>query len=287
MSRTALCACTAAALAIAVLAIMAARGRVLGPQLEASATASPGTENAGPATVKKIFLAASTQGLPNNEKHLVELLLLFPVAAMIIVIFRNLIGLTTFGTFTPALLGLAFRDWSAWPGMVAFVAVVFLGWFLRRGLDRFHLLHVPRVSVMLCLVVSLLTAFVIASHRLGLETSRHVSLFPLVILAGMIERLWTLEEEDGVRASSQTLLTTLFVAACVGLVIGRPAIGRFVTNFPESVGLIAAAMMLLGRYTGYRLTELYRFRELLREPETGTATLGSWSERESFDSNRF
>lgn len=287
MSRTALCACTAAALAMAALATMAARSRMLGSELGASATDSARTSNAEPSTVKKIFLAASIQGLPNDEKHLVELLLLFPVAALIIVVFRNLIGLTTFGTFTPALLGLAFRDWSAWQGMLAFIVVVVLGWFLRRGLDRFHLLQVPRVSVMLCLVVTLLTAFVIASHRLGLETSRHVSLFPLVILAGMIERLWTLEEEDGIRASSQTLLTTLFVAACVGLVIGRPAIGRFVTNFPESVGLTAAAMMLLGRYTGYRLTELYRFRELLSDPETDTAALETWSKQEPFDLNRF
>ncbi len=191
---------------------------------------------------RQVFDAASVRGLPSDDAKLIELLLLFPIAALIIVVCRNVIGLTTFGTFTPALLGLAFRDLSAWPGMLAFIGIVFLGWFLRRLLDRFHLLQVPRVSIMLCAVVSLLAAFVIASHRLGFVTTRHVSLFPLVILTGMIERLWTMEEEDGVRASLRTLMATLSVSFFVGLLIGRAAVGRFVVTFPESVGLTMAAL---------------------------------------------
>uniref|UniRef100_UPI00397ADEAF 7TM domain-containing protein n=1 Tax=Salmonella sp. SAL4436 TaxID=3159891 RepID=UPI00397ADEAF len=34
----------------------------------------------------------------------------------------------------------------------------------------------------------------------------------------------------------------------------------------ETVGLVMAALLLLGRYTGYRLTELYRFRDFVRDP---------------------
>lgn len=275
MSRTALCACTAAAVAIISLAVMAARIK-----------AARDEPTSNPSRANRIFLAASIQGLPDDDRRLVELLLLFPVAALIIVVFRNVIGLTTFGTFTPALLGLAFRDPSGWPGMLVFIGIVLAGWFLRRLLDRFHLLQVPRVSVMLCVVVSLLAAFVVASRRLGVDPTRHVSLFPLVILTGMIERLWTLEEEDGVRASLRTLFVTVFVAAIVALVIGRQSVSQFVTSFPECVGLIAAALMLLGRYTGYRLMELYRFRELAREP-VDDEPVQVWSEQGLFGPSRF
>lgn len=282
MSRTALCVCTAAALAIVALALMAVRSRALGDGLDAPTAV--GSEST---TMKRIVQAASVQDLTCDEKHLVELLLLFPVAALIIVLARNVIGLTTFGTFTPALLGLAFRDLSAWPSMLVFIGVVLLGWFLRRVLDRFYLLQVPRVSVMLCLIVALLAAFVVAAHRLGLATTQHLSLFPLVILTGMVERLWTLEEEDGVRASLRTLIATLLVAGVVALVIGRQSVGRFVTTYPETVGLTAAALMLLGRYTGYRLTELYRFRNFLREPEADSPSFEIWTKHGSVDSNRF
>jgi 7 transmembrane helices usually fused to an inactive transglutaminase len=275
MSRTALCACTAAAVTLITLAVMAARIRAMRDDSQAA-----------PSIANRIFHAASTQGLSDQETHLVELLLLFPVAALVIAVFRNVIGLSTFGTFTPALLGLAFRDPSGWPGMLVFVAIVLGGWLLRRLLDRFHLLQVPRVSVMLCVVVSLVAVVVVASRRLGLDATRHVSLFPLVILTGMVERLWTLEEEDGARASLRTLFTTLLVAACVALIVGRPSVIHLVTTFPESIGLIAAALLLLGRYTGYRLTELHRFRDFLREPVDEVPD-EMWDEQSSFSSSRY
>jgi hypothetical protein len=34
-------------------------------------------------------------------------------------------------------------------------------------------------------------------------------------------------------------------------------------QFPETLGLVMAAQLLLGRYTGYRLSELFRFRDFV------------------------
>src|SRR5262245_54048794 len=45
--------------------------------------------------------------LPAADRQLVEFLLLLPVAALVCGILRNLVGLHTYGTFAPALLGLA------------------------------------------------------------------------------------------------------------------------------------------------------------------------------------
>ena len=36
--------------------------------------------------------------------------------------------------------------------------------------------------------------------------TRYISLFPMVILTGMVERFWTLETEDGTASSFRTLL---------------------------------------------------------------------------------
>ena len=35
-------------------------------------------------------------------------------------------------------------------------------------------------------------------------------------------------------------------------------------SYPETLGLVMAAQLLIGRYTGYRLTELFRFRDFLK-----------------------
>jgi hypothetical protein len=91
----------------------------------------------------------------------------------------------------------------------------------------------------------------------------------MVILTGMIERFWTLEVEDGTASSFRTLLGTIVIAAAISLVLSLQAVVRHMFRYPETIGLIMAAQLLLGRYTGYRLSELFRFRDFLRQPAAG------------------
>lgn len=219
-------------------------------------------QQASPSFARKCFRAVSLYMLPPAEQRLVEFLLLLPVAALIICLFRNVIGLNSFGTFAPALLGLAFRDMPAISGFFVFGSILLLGWLLRRVLDRYHLLQVPRVALMLTLVVLMLIVGVVAANHLEMPATRYISLFPLVILTGMIERFWTLEAEDGTLASFKTLFITMLIAATVAVTLGSPAILHHLFRFPETLGIVMAGLLVIGRYTGYRLSELFRFREL-------------------------
>jgi len=54
---------------------------------------------------------------------------------------------------------------------------------------------------------------------------------------------------------------SLFVATIAYLVMQSTLVGHLSFNFPELNLIVLALMMLMGRYTGYRLFELYRFRE--------------------------
>ena len=105
----------------------------------------------------RLWQRLSLHGLRPAEQHLARFLLLLPLAALIVSIFRTVIGMPTFGTFSPALLGLAFLDLKALPvGLPIFVLLILAGWGMRHLLDRFHLLQVPRASALLTLIVVLL-----------------------------------------------------------------------------------------------------------------------------------
>lgn len=215
--------------------------------------------------LRGFFERISLFSLPPAEARLVEFLLLLPVAALIICICRNLIGLPSFGTFAPGLIGLAFREFESLPGILVFVSILLIGWCLRRGLDRFHLLQVPRISFMLSLVVVVLIAAILGANYRDLAPTRYISLFPMIILTGMIERFWTLEAEDGTWSSFKTLLSTLAIATSISLTFSVPGVVRHLVRYPETVGIIMAVQLLIGRYTGYRLSELIRFRDLIRK----------------------
>ncbi len=227
------------------------------PQQDAAAGQSP---------VRRFFTRISLYTLPPAEMRLVEFLLLLPLAALIVCVYRNVIGLHSFGTFAPALIGLAFRDLESLPGILIFVAIILIGWGMRRVLDHYHLLQVPRTAFMLSLVIGLLITIIVAANYQEVAATRYISLFPLVILTGMIERFWTMETEDGPWSSFKALVGTIVVAASVSLVVSLPGVVPLLVQYPEILGVIMAGQLLIGRYTGYRLLELYRFRDFLKQP---------------------
>ena len=211
--------------------------------------------------LRTFFLRSSLYRLRPGEQHLVRFLLLLPLAALIVGIYRTLIGVPTFGTFSPALLGLAFLDLRAlrW-GLPIFLLIILAGWAMRHGLERFHLLQVPRAAALLMLIV-------VASNY-GVSGTQYVGLFPLVILTHLVERFWTIEAEDGTFSSFKTLLGTVVVSITVSVVLSPEVVPSWMLRYPETLIVVLAAHLALGRYTGYRLSELYRFGDMI-EGEPG------------------
>jgi transglutaminase-like putative cysteine protease len=216
--------------------------------------------------IRAFWLRLSFYNLKPAEQHLVRFLLLLPVSALIVSIFRTLIGVPTYGTFSPALLGLAFADFRALPWALGiFLVVVIIGWLMRHLLDRFHLLLVPRTAILLTLIIIFLIIVTMVAGHNNVPVTQYVALFPLVILTHLVERFWTVEAEDGTRAAFRILAGTLFVAASISLSLGPDIVGLWLFRHPEALGLVLAAQFLLGRYTGYRLSELYRFQDLIHD----------------------
>ena len=123
----------------------------------------------------------------------------------------------------------------------------------------------PRLAAVLTLVVLLMAAISVLSHKLGIETGLSVALFPLVILTMAIERLSIVWEERGGSEAIQEGLGSLFVAAVSYLVMSLDVVEHLVFIFPELLLVLLAATLLLGRYRGFRLLELTRFKALSRE----------------------
>ena len=203
--------------------------------------------------------------LPIQTQAVYGVMLLIPIGALLMVLLRNVVGIKTFGTFTPILVALAFRETRLLWGMVLFTLVVSLGLGLRFYLERLRLLLVPRLAAVLTLVVLLMAGISVLSHRLGLETGLSVALFPLIILTMAIERLSIVWEERGAAEAIQEGLGSLLVAALSYLVMSLDVVEHLVFIFPELLLVLLAATLLLGRYRGFRLLELVRFRALSRE----------------------
>jgi hypothetical protein len=122
---------------------------------------------------------------------------------------------------------------------------------------------VPRLTCVLTVVVLLMAGISILSQRLGLQPGLSLALFPMVIIAMTIERMSIVWEERGASEAIQEGVGSLSVAAVAYLVMGLYWLQHLVFVFPELLLLVLAATLLAGRYTGYRLLELRRFKGVL------------------------
>ena len=204
--------------------------------------------------------AFSLLSLPVDTQELFKTILLIPLGALLLVILRNVIGISTFGTFMPILVALAFVQTKLLAGIILFSTIVALGMFFRLLFEKLHLLLVPRLAAILIIVVLIMAMLSILSYRLGFNFGLSVAMFPMIILTMTIERMAIVWDENGATAALRQGLGSLCIAVIAYLIFVSSYIEFILFVYPEVQLIFLAFTLLVGRYTGYRLMDLYRFK---------------------------
>jgi len=211
---------------------------------------------------ESLFARLGVQRLPIEEQSMFKLLLLLPLGAAVVVFMRVMIGLKTSGTFMPVLIALAFLQTSLVAGLISFVLIVAIGLALRSYLSRLNLLLVSRIATLIVMVIFLISAFSIIGYQLGYSTGMTITFFPMIIIAWTIERMSILWEEDGPTEVMKQGGGSLLVAVLAYLLMQMPLLAHITFNFPELNLVLLALILAMGQYTGYKLSELRRFRAM-------------------------
>lgn len=214
--------------------------------------------------LEKRFVEFSLFGLPLQAQALFRTILVIPVGILLLVVLRNIVGVKTFGTFMPVLIALSFRSTGVLWGVFFLSIVVGLGLGARFYLERLKLLLVPRLAAIVIVVILVLATLTVISFQLGFDRGLSIGLFPIVILTMTIERMTLVWEERGAAEAFQQAAGSIGVGALCYLLMNVRVVEHLAFVFPELLLIVLAATLLLGRYTGYRLTELWRFKVLAR-----------------------
>lgn len=209
------------------------------------------------------FLSAiSLYRLPVATQQTLEVILVLPLAALLVAVFRNLIGIPTFGTFLPILIPLSLRDTGLGTGLAMVAGVLLSGIGARLLLERFRLLFVPRLCLLLCIVVLVLVVFAVGGYSYQSRDVLRGVLLPIVILTMLIERFSITVAEEGGREAVQRMLTTAIVVLAAYPIFQARAVSQLMFGFPELVLCAMGLLIWTGGYMGYRLSEVVRFRAL-------------------------
>lgn len=208
------------------------------------------------------LLDYSIYSLPIEQQSVFKSILLVPVGALIVIFMRVVIGVRTAGTFMPVLLALAFVQTSLLSGVLIFLLILTVGLWVRSYLSRLDLLLVARIAAVVVIVVIMMAGLSIVSYKLGIEQALMVTFFPMIIIAWTIEHMSILWEDDGPLEVLIQTTGSLLVAILCYLCMTTHYIEHWMFNFPELLLVLLGMIIILGHYTGYRFSELLRFKEL-------------------------
>ena len=204
----------------------------------------------------------SLSALPVDEQSLFKGLLLLPIGVVIVVFLRVIVGIKTSGTFMPVLIAMSFLETSLWFGLIGFVSIVGVGLIVRSWLSRLNLLLVARISAVIITVIGLIGFISFFTFKIGLTEGVKITFFPMIILSWTIERMSILWEEEGYKEVLKQGGGSLFVAVVAYLSMSSVFIQHFTYNFLGLQLILLSLVLIMGNYTGFRLSELKRFKPL-------------------------
>ncbi len=193
------------------------------------------------------------------SKSLLQTLLLIPIAALLIILLKNIVGVKTFGIFLPALLALSFIQTGFVFGLIVTFLLIGLLLMFQYWIADWLLLYAPKVGLLLLFISTFSLIIMHFAISNGLTTILNISLFPIVVIAITSERFMKKISEDGSIEAVKLMMQTLIVASLCFLVIQSKFLQSFLLTFPEMYAFVAVALMFSGKWIGIRLLEYNRF----------------------------
>ena len=193
------------------------------------------------------------------------LLLVVPFIAFLIAFLRQVVGVSTFGVYTPLMLSLTFLLLGIWFGLATLLVVLLASYLLRSFVNKMNLLYIPRASFMLSAIGLAFFIVIWFGLQYGSPVAITLAIFPMLMMSTIAERFLSAQSEEGFGEALSGVIQTIVVAVISYVVVIWPWLSHKIIGYPELIILPLAGDLLLGKFTGLRLIEYFRFRTLFRE----------------------
>lgn len=204
--------------------------------------------------------------LPITTQFLLSSLLLLPIGALITTVFRNIVGVQTYGTFKSSLLALAviYADWLTVSVVVGLVTIIGIG---GRSILPEKMTRVPRLSIVLTIVAIAMVLSVSLMDFYNLNPSASVVLLPIIVMTSLVDRVYAIADEKGGTVAVYRLFWTCFVAVACYLVFTIEVLRQLMVSNPEIHFFTLALILMCNAYKWKMLTALPAF-QWMQEPKS-------------------
>ncbi|MCD5396730.1 MAG: hypothetical protein LRZ98_01025 [Candidatus Pacebacteria bacterium] len=181
-----------------------------------------------------------------------------------IVILRHFLGIKTLGSFIPTILVFIFLTIGLLEGVFFFFIIIASAIFIKIMLNKFKILYLPRITIIMIIITIAVLLILFFAGLLGLKTLTGISFFPLLILIILAEKFVLVQIKEGNKMAFSTSLETLLITCLGYILLTNELFIKFLVLYPYIILLLIPINYLSGKFTGLRLLEYFRFKEIIK-----------------------
>lgn len=200
------------------------------------------------------------QGVPANT---IILILLLPVLATIVVFLRYIIGLSGLGLLVPIALSITLLSTGLIAGFILLTTILVTSYIARIILKRIRIMQLPKLALSMWLIAIAILAVLTISTMKGILTVQDISIFPILLLVILSDRVVALFLERSMPEVIQVTLVTIILGLIGYVLFSWDVLRNLVIIYPEVVLLCVPLNIMMGRYFGLRATEYMRFKSII------------------------
>jgi len=199
------------------------------------------------------------------SQNVIYLLFVVPFIVFVIAFLRQFVGIATFGVYSPLMLALSFLVLGLKFGLIVFLVVMLVSYLIRIFFEKVELLYIPKVSLLLSMLA--LSFFLVLGLVVYFDSSINLTLtiFPMLVMATLSEKFLAAQASEGIRHALIVTGKTVIVSLLSYFLVTWGWLENAILALPEIILLPILGNVWLGRFTGLRLTEYFKFRALFSE----------------------
>lgn len=209
------------------------------------------------------------------EPEVLIFLITLPLVITIISFAKYVMGIKSFGVYVPLILTYMFYQFSQLgdggtdivQGLkygLFITIIVFLSSYLSYKLTQKMALHYySKLAIVTTCVTIVLILVLILLDLLGKDGILKIDIFALILVASISERFTNIHASNQSKLAFMISLQTVILGMLCYLIISLESVQSLLLNHPWVILLAFPINYIIGRFSGLRLNEIYRFRELL------------------------
>jgi len=193
----------------------------------------------------------------------VVLLLLFPIIATLVAFFRQIVGIKAFGIYTPSLIIFSFLAIGLKYGVSIYIGVIVIGMLSRFLLKKLRILYLSRVAITLSIISFAFLGLLIIGAMIQRTGFASISIVPLLIMIVITEKFIAAQIEKDTKTALLMAGQTLIVSLAVFYIVSWSTLINLLLSHPWIPFLTIPINIILGKWSGLRITEYFRFRTIV------------------------